>query len=85
MPLPPTIIPIKPRVGRQRREAQAGAPAVNASLLRVFETVNGGLLLMFDRIVTVDPDNPPTTWSVNGSTSIQPGRANTRRGVKRAC
>jgi hypothetical protein len=31
---------------------------------------------MFDGEVIVDPDHPPTTWSFNGITSIQPGSLN---------
>lgn len=70
---PLSVIPIQPRVRRKRHEPQTALAATNANLLRVIETYEGGLLLMFDRLVTVDPASPPTTWSFHGSTSIQPG------------
>ena len=49
-----------------------GVPT-NVNLLQVNLFASGALLLMFDGIVTVDVDNPPTTWSFNGNTSIQAG------------
>ena len=69
-PPAPAFIP------QNKKRRGAGAPPANANLLRVFETVDGGLLLMFDRVVTVDPDNPPTTWAFNHVASIQPGCVN---------
>jgi hypothetical protein len=47
--------------------------AANANLERVLLLASGALLLMFDGEVDVDVDHPPTTWSFNGITSIQPG------------
>jgi hypothetical protein len=46
---------------------------VNANVLRVFLTYEDGIMLLFDRPVVVDQASPPTTWSFNGNTSIQPG------------
>ena len=51
-------------------------PPSNANLQRVLLLGSGALLLMFDGPVTVDAASPPTTWSINGITSIQPGCLN---------
>jgi hypothetical protein len=46
---------------------------VNANVLRVLLTHEAGVMLLFDKKVEVDQASPPTTWSFNGNTSIQPG------------
>ena len=61
-----------------RRKGAGGPPTpVNVNLLRVFETVDGALLLIFDGPVTVNTASPPTTWSFHGvSGMIQGGCVN---------
>ena len=51
-------------------------PPANVNLLEVFLLQSGALVLEFDGPVIIDSDNPPTTWSFNGTTSIQPGILN---------
>ena len=70
------IPPLPIRRPEKRVPKSVAAPPANANLLRVFETIGGALLLMFDRVVIVDPDHPPTTWSFHGNTSIQTGCIN---------
>jgi hypothetical protein len=45
----------------------------NVNVTRIFVSWDGGIVMMFDGPVTVDQASPPTTWSFNGSTSLQPG------------
>jgi hypothetical protein len=51
-------------------------PVVNANVIEVFVLASGAMMIVFDRTVIVDMAAPPTTWSVNGGTSIQPGGFN---------
>jgi hypothetical protein len=43
------------------------------NVTRIFLTYEQGIVMLFDGPVTLDQDNPPTTWSFHGITSIQPG------------
>ena len=54
----------------------APAPPPNANIIDVLLLASGALVVVFDQTVTVDPENPPTTWSFNGTTSIQSGGIN---------
>ena len=87
MRTPPTHAPARPRPRHAARGLHslsptfevpnsAPYPPANANLDRVLLLSSGALLLMFDQPVTIDPAAPPTTWSFNGVTSIQPGIAN---------
>ena len=48
-------------------------PPVNANVVRIFLSFDGGVVMLFDRPVIVDEINPPTTWSFHGTTWIQAG------------
>ena len=48
-------------------------PPINVNVTRVFLSYENGIVVLFDGPVEVDVDNPPTTWSFNGGTSLQPG------------
>ena len=65
-----TNVPAKPR--RYPPKPRYSPPA-NANITRVFLSLDGAVLIAFDRAVIVDQASPPTTWSVNGLTSFQPG------------
>ena len=69
--LTPTLQPFA-----RHREASPKPDAprpVNVNLLDVLLLNSGGLVLVFDGLVTVNVGSPPTTWSFNGTTSIQEG------------
>jgi hypothetical protein len=64
---------------QRKSEYKRPAPPVrigNANLIDVLLLASGALMLAFDGPVVVDADSPPTTWSFNGITSIQPGSVN---------
>ena len=65
--------PLQPSRRPPEEASTAAGPAPNANVVRVFLSYEGGILVLFDRAVEVDQANPPTTWSFNGSTSLQPG------------
>ena len=66
-----------PTLFRNRSRQQEGeaedAPPANANVMRIFLSYDEGIVMLFDRPVIVDLDNPPTTWSFNGGTWIQAG------------
>jgi hypothetical protein len=64
------------RVSPRNTDPARPVPAANVNLARALLLNTGGLLLMFDGPVFVDPDHPPETWSFNGIRSIQPGGLN---------
>ena len=68
-----TIPPNPPAREKKPEPPRPAAAPTNVNLLQVNLFASGALLLMFDGIVTVDVANPPTTWSFNGTTSIQEG------------
>jgi hypothetical protein len=53
----------------------------NATIVRVFMTYEGGVIVLFDRPVIVDLVTPPTTWTFGGAFSLQPGGFNFDNGV----
>ena len=48
---------------------------VNANVTNVILTAGGGVLVLFDQQVNIDPANPPLTWTINGA-GLQAGGAN---------
>ena len=48
---------------------------VNANVTNVILTAGGGVLVLFDRQVNIDPANPPLTWTFS-SAGLQAGGAN---------
>ena len=72
------MVTIPPPILRRRSEPlkPAAGPAINVNVTQVFLSIDGGIVMIFDGPVTVDPDNPPTTWSFNGQTWLQTGCIN---------
>jgi hypothetical protein len=76
------IIPPPPiRKRRELTKPAAAVQAVNVNVSRIFLSYGGAAVMLFDGPVTVDQASPPTTWSFNGSTSIQGGGFNFPQGT----
>src|SRR5438067_1213976 len=65
-----------PKHASQRTKVRPAVVDANANVVDIFLLATGALVIVFDRDVIVDSDNPPTTWSFNGITSIQTGAVN---------